>query len=232
MKTIGLIGGMSWESTATYYQRINTLVKERLGGLHSARLVLVSLDFHEIEALQSAGQWDAAGQVLVAAAQSLQAAGAEALLICTNTMHKVAPAIEAKVSLPLLHIADATAEAIKQSGITHIGLLGTRFTMEQDFYLERLQKKHGLTVTVPEAADRARVNAIIYNELCVGELRDSSRRELLDIIDRLAARGAQGIILGCTELPLLINQAATPLPIFDTTELHARRAVAFALERI
>ena len=229
MRTVGLIGGMSWESSLTYYQRINTLVKERLGGLHSARLVLYSVNFHTIEALQRRGDWDEAGRQLTDAGRALRAAGAECLLICTNTMHKVAETVESSAGLPLLHIADTTGDAIRAAGLGRIGLLGTRFTMEEAFYRERLRERHGIDVITPEEADRARVHAIIYEELCLGRLLDTSRAELLAIVDRLAAQGAQGVVLGCTELPLLVQPAQCALPLFDTTELHARAAVEFAL---
>ena len=229
MRTVGLIGGMSWESSLTYYQRINTLVKERLGGLHSARLVLYSVDFQVIETLQRGGRWDEAGQLLADAGRALRAAGAECLLICTNTMHKVAETVESSAGLPLLHIADTTGDAIRAAGLGRIGLLGTRFTMEEAFYRERLRERHGIDVITPEEADRARVHAIIYEELCLGRLLDTSRAELLAIVDRLAAQGAQGVVLGCTELPLLVQPGQCALPLFDTTELHARAAVEFAL---
>lgn len=229
MRTVGLIGGMSWESSLTYYQRINTLVKERLGGLHSARLVLYSVDFQVIETLQRGGRWDEAGQQLADAGRALRAAGAECLLICTNTMHKVAETVESSAGLPLLHIADTTGDAIRAAGLGRIGLLGTRFTMEEAFYRERLRERHGIDVITPEEADRARVHAIIYEELCLGRLLDTSRAELLAIVDRLAAQGAQGVVLGCTELPLLVQPGQCALPLFDTTELHARAAVEFAL---
>ena len=230
MKTIGLIGGMSWESTAIYYQRINTLIKERLGGLHSAQLVIYSVDFQAIEVLQREGRWDAAGEVLAQTGGALRAAGAEALLICTNTMHKVADAVEAASGLPLLHIADVTAQAIHAAGHTRVALLGTRFTMEQAFYRDRLSARHGIEVLIPEEEDRRRIHAIIYDELCLGRIEDASRAELIAIIGRLAQRGAQGAILGCTELPLLLGPAVAPLPVYDTTELHARSAVDFALQ--
>lgn len=229
MKTIGLIGGMSWESTAHYYQSLNEQAKQRLGGLHSAKLVLYSVDFHDIELLQKTGQWNEAGACLADAARALEAAGAELLVLCTNTMHKVAPAIEAAVSIPFLHIADPTAEAIQQAGLQRIGLLGTRFTMEQDFYRGRLESHHGLQVIVPEATDRQVVHDVIYNELCLGEIRESSRQAYREIIGRLVANGAQGIILGCTEIAMLVSPADAPVPVFDTTRLHALRALDLAL---
>ena len=231
MKTIGMIGGMSWESTAIYYQRINELVKQTLGGLHSAKIILYSLDFQEIETLQKNERWDDAGQCMVKAAKSLRAAGADFLIICTNTMHKLVPAIESAVNIPVLHIADPTAEAIKKTGIQRIGLLGTRFTMEQDFYRGRLESKHGLEVIIPEATDRELVHNIIYNELCLGLIRDSARQTYREVIRRLIDRGAQGVILGCTEISMLIAPSDSPIPLFDTTSLHAQSAVEFALMR-
>lgn len=229
MKTIGLIGGMSWESTLPYYRLINEGVKQRLGGLHSARIILYSVDFHDIEVLQRDGRWDEAGTLLAAAARALQAAGAELLVLCTNTMHKVAPAIEAAVTIPLLHIADPTAAAIKQSGIRSVGLLGTRFTMEEDFYRGRLEAQHGLRVLIPDAADRAVVHRVIYEELCLGKTPEESRAAYRAIIGRLVAQGAEGIILGCTEIGLLVKPEDSPVPLFDTTALHAARVVTMAL---
>ena len=229
MKTIGLIGGMSWESTVPYYREINEAVKRALGGLHSAKLLLYSVDFHEVERLQRAGDWAAAGALLANVAQSLERAGAEGLVLCTNTMHKVAPAIEAAVHIPLLHIADPTAQAIREAGYTTVGLLGTRFTMEQDFYRQRLECDHGLTVLTPNADDRALVHQIIYEELCLGEVKPASRTTYLRIIDTLQAQGAQAIILGCTEISLLVEPQHCTLPLFDTTRLHALSAAAWAL---
>ena len=229
MKTIGLIGGMSWESTIPYYRCINESIKQALGGLHSARIILFSVDFHDIERLQQADRWDKAGDCLAQAARSLQAAGADFLVLCTNTMHKVAPAIEAAVDIPLLHIADPTADAIKRAGLHTIGLLGTRFTMEQDFYRHRLVSEHGLQVLVPGDTDRDNVHRIIYQELCLGILRDESRRAFREIIARLADQGAAGIILGCTEITLLISASDSPVPVFDTTALHALRAAEYSL---
>ncbi|GAB2869263.1 aspartate/glutamate racemase family protein [Pseudoduganella ginsengisoli] len=229
MKTIGLIGGMSWESTVPYYRHINETIREHLGGLHSARAVLYSVDFHDIEQLQRAGDWDTAGQVLADAACRLQAAGADCIVLCTNTMHKVADAIMAACTLPLLHIADPTARAIRAARLQTVGLLGTRFTMEQDFYRERLQQRHGLTVLTPDENDRAIVHRIIYEELCVGVVSEASRAEYRRIIGQLAAQGAQGVILGCTEISLLIGAQDTPLPLFDTTAIHARSAAEWAL---
>jgi len=229
MKTIGLLGGMSWESTALYYQWINEIVKQRLGGLHSARIVMVSVDFQEIEDLQHTDQWDEAGEVLSKASLQVEAAGADFLLICTNTMHKVASQVENAVGIPLLHIADATAEAIKKKGMTSIGLLGTNFTMEQDFYAGRLGDKHGLKVLVPGKEDRDIVHRVIYEELVLGVVRDESRSEYLRIMDDLHSRGAQGVIEGCTEIVMLVQQEHTSIPLFDTTVIHARSAVDMAL---
>jgi len=229
MKTIGLIGGMSWESTVPYYRLINELVKERLGGLHSAKLILYSVDFHDIERLQQAGDWETAGTVLAGAARSLEAAGADFLVLCTNTMHKVADRIEAAVAIPLVHIADPTAVAIKQAGHTTVGLLGTRFTMEQAFYRERLSERHGLHVLVPNAEDREVVHRIIFDELCLGTVRSESRSAYRDIMARLAWQGAEAIILGCTEISLLVSQEDSRVPLFDTTALHARAAAEAAL---
>ena len=230
MKTIGMIGGMSWESTVSYYQVINELVKERLGGLHSARVVLYSVDFAEIEQLQDAGKWDEAGELLAGAARSVEAAGADFLVLCTNTMHKVVGAIEATVTIPLLHIADATASEVLRAGVSTVGLLGTRFTMEQDFYRGRLEEQHGIKVLVPDDRDREEVHRIIYDELCKGVINDASRDQYREIIGRLAERGAQGIILGCTEISLLVSQADSSVLLFDTTGIHARSAVDFALQ--
>lgn len=228
MKTIGLIGGMSWESTQTYYQLINQLVRERLGGLHSAKLVLYSVDFAEIEALQHQGDWDATARILERAARSLEAAGADFLVLCTNTMHKVAKSIESAVSVPLLHIADATAQVLLRNGVTRVGLLGTRFTMEQAFYRERLEQQ-GLEVLIPDEAQREAVHSIIYQELCQGIIKADSRATYLDVVSSLSARGAQAVILGCTEIGLLIGAQDTSVKLYDTTEIHARQAVEFAL---
>lgn len=229
MKIIGLIGGMSWESTIPYYREINELIKARLGGLHSAKIVLYSVDFHEIERLQQAAEWEAAGVLLADAARALEAAGAEFLVLCTNTMHKVATSIEAAVGIPLLHIADPTAVEIKQAGFGTVGLLGTRFTMEQAFYRERLTAGHGLTVIVPGREDREIVHRVIYEELCLGVVAASSRNEYRRIIDALARQGAQAIILGCTEISLLVKQQDSTVPLFDTTAIHARAAALAAL---
>ena len=229
MKVIGLIGGMSWESTASYYRIINEAVKEQLGGLHSAKLVLYSVDFHEVERMQQAGDWAAAGALMANAARALQAAGAECVVVCTNTMHKVAEFILAAVNIPLLHIADPTANAIKLAGHTTVGLLGTRFTMEQDFYRDRLITQHGLIVLTPSDHDRSIVHRIIYEELCVGKVLTDSRDEYRRVMAELVAQGAQAIVLGCTEISLLVDQRDASVPLFDTTYLHARGAAEWAL---
>ena len=230
MKTIGLLGGMSWESTASYYSAINEGVKAALGGLHSAELVLYSVDFAEIEKLQHADDWAATAAILGDAGAALEAAGADFLLICTNTMHRVADEVESAAGIPLLHIADATAAALAVDGIHTVGLLGTRFTMEQDFYVGRLENEHGIDVIVPEEAQRDRVHSVIYDELCLGRIEENSRLEFLDIIDSLTGRGAEAIILGCTEIALLVAQSQTPAKLYDTTAIHAARAVELALE--
>lgn len=229
MKIIGLLGGMSWESTVPYYRHINELVKTRLGGLHSAEIVLYSVDFHEIEELQRRGDWAEAGRRLTAAALALQSAGAECLVLCTNTMHMVAGDIQAAIRIPLLHIADATAAAVRANRVEVVGLLGTRFTMEQDFYVRRLRDQHGLQVLVPEEHERAEVHRIIYEELCLGRILDTSRDAYHRVISRLVERGVQGIILGCTEISLLVDPTELVVPGFDTTRLHAEFAVDFAL---
>ncbi|BCS50641.1 aspartate racemase [Aeromonas jandaei] len=229
MKCIGLLGGMSWESTVSYYQALNRGVRAKLGGLHSARVLLNSVDFAEIERLQHAGDWPATARLLAAEARKLQDGGADFLLIGTNTMHKVAPEIEAAIDIPLLHIADATARRLQADGIKRVGLLGTRFTMEQDFYKGRLQTHFGLEVLVPAEAERERVHRIIYDELCLGEIRDASRAEYLAIIAGLAAAGAEAVILGCTEIALLVGEAQAAVPLYDTTAIHAEAAVTLAL---
>jgi len=228
MKTIGLIGGMSWESTAEYYRIINEAVKEKLGGLHSAKIVMYSLDFEEIEQLQTGGRWDEATDSMVDAAKRVEKAGADFVLICTNTMHKMAQEVEASINIPLLHIADVTAEKIVSSGLKKVGLLGSTYTMEEDFYKGRLIDKFGLGVVVPDEADRQTVNNIIFEELCVGKITSSSREQVKTIIQKLIAQGAQGIILGCTELPSLIKQKDCAVPLFDTTAIHAQAAVDYA----
>lgn len=230
MKTIGLLGGMSWESTVPYYRTINETVKERRGGLHSARIILYSVDFQEIEQLQHSGQWDEAGALLATAAGALERAGAELLVLCTNTMHRVAPAIAAAVQIPLLHIADPTAEAIQRAGFATVGLLGTRFTMEQEFYRNRLIERYSLRVLLPSAPDREIVHRIIYDELCLGAVVQSSRQEYQRIMADLVGQGAEAIILGCTEIGLLVGATDATVPLFDTTELHARAAAERALE--
>ncbi|CAM4121674.1 aspartate/glutamate racemase family protein [Vibrio neonatus] len=228
MRTLGLIGGMSWESTQTYYQLLNTQVKQRLGGLNSAKLVLFSVNFAQIEELQRQGDWDAAAKILSRAALSLQAAGAEAIVICTNTMHKVAPEIEQVVSIPVLHIADATAKELQDNNIQQVALLGTAFTMEQDFYKQRLIEQ-GISVSIPTPSQRSDVHRIIYDELCQGKVLPESRQVFADIIADLKRKGAQGVILGCTEIGLLINSDDTDVPLFDTTIIHAQSAVDWAL---
>lgn len=229
MKTIGLIGGMSWESTVPYYRLINEAVRERLGGLHSAKIILYSVDFHDIEQLMQRGEWEAVAVALATAAALLESAGADVLVLCTNTMHKVAGAIEAAVSIPFLHIIDPTADAIKQAGLKKVGLLGTRFTMEQPFYRDRLQDRHGLRVLIPEPEERTRVHRVIFDELCLGKMVEASRRDYAKVIERLVAQGAEAVILGCTEISLLIERQECEVPLFDTTRLHARRAAEWAL---
>ena len=229
MKTIGLIGGMSWESTIPYYRIINETVKQRLGGLHSARIVMVSVDFHEIEILQREGRWDAAGTLLAQAARSLEAAGADFLVLATNTMHKVADTITTAVQIPLLHIADPTADAIKAGGISTVGLMGTRFTMEQAFYRDRLESRHGIRVLVPDTADRDLVHQVIYDELCLGVINPASRDAYRAVMQRLVDQGAQALVLGCTEISLLVGPDDASVPLFDTTALHAVAAAAAAL---
>jgi aspartate racemase len=228
MLTIGMLGGMSWESSAHYYRIANELVRDRLGGLHSARCVLVSVDFADIETLQASGAWDEAGARLAGAARQVEAAGADLLLLCTNTMHKVADQVAAAIDIPLVHLADTTATAVRGAGVGTIGLLGTAFTMEQAFYLDRLAA-HGLTVLVPDADDRALVHSVIYEELCRGVISEGSREAYVGVIDRLVAAGARGIVLGCTEIELLIGQADCPVPVFPTTRLHVEAAVDLAL---
>lgn len=230
MKTIGLLGGMSWESTLSYYRALNEGVKQRLGGLHSAKVVLYSVDFAEIEALQHQDRWSDTAEILADAAKSVEAAGADFLLLCTNTMHKVAPQLEAQLTIPLLHIADATARVLLQDDIRQVGLLGTRFTMEQDFYRERLQQA-GITVLVPEQEQRSVVHRIIYDELCRGIISDRSREQYLEIIGSLAVQGAQAVILGCTEIGLLLQQSDTNMPLYDTTAIHATQAINYALHQ-
>lgn len=228
MKTIGLLGGMSWESTLGYYRAINEGIKNTLGGLHSAQIVMYSVDFEPIEKLQHAGDWEGTARILSVAAKSIQAAGADFLLICTNTMHKVAPEIAAVIQIPVLHIADATAETLINERIKTVGLLGTAFTMEQEFYKGRLMNNYGLEVIVPNEKDREIVHKVIYQELCLGYIESNSKAEYLRIIDALAAKGAEAVILGCTEIGMLINQADTKVRLLDTTAIHAQQAVKSA----
>jgi len=228
MRRLGLLGGMSWQSSALYYSLINELVAQRLGGVHSADLVMVSVDFAEVERLQAAGEWERAGELLAREAQGLEAAGAEAIVLCTNTMHLVAPAIEAAVSIPLLHLGDVTGRAVRAAGIKGVGMLGTRFTMQQPFMRDRIAS-HGLDVLVPEPDDQEVVHRVIYEELVLGEVSERSRAEYRRIIAALVDRGAQGIVLGCTEIELLIEQHHVAVPLFPTTRLHAEAAVEWAL---
>lgn len=229
MKTIGLLGGMSWESTIPYYRLINEGIRQRLGGLHSAKILMHSVDFHEIEACQASGEWDKAGEILAQAAADLERIGAEGIVLCTNTMHKVAAPIEARCRVPFLHIADATGRAIEKQGLRNVALLGTRYTMEQDFYRGRLEQQFGINSLIPDAGDRARINQIIFDELCLGTFSDASRDLYLQVISRLAAQGAEGVIFGCTEIGLLVPAEMSPLPVFDTAALHAADAVDFML---
>ena len=229
MKTLGLIGGMSWESTIPYYRIINEVVKERLGGLHSAKIILYSVEFAEIEACQASGDWAKSAEILADAAVKLQQAGADYIVICTNTMHKVVPEMLSHLQIPIIHIADAAADALKSQGIRKTALLGTKYTMTQDFYKQRLMD-NGVEVIVPKADDIEIVNDVIYNELCRGEIKESSRKKYAEIISRLEAAGAEGVILGCTEIGLLISAEDAVLPVFDTTAIHAKRAAELALE--
>jgi aspartate racemase len=229
VKRIGLLGGMSWESSIEYYRLVNEATRDRLGGLHSADCLLRSVDFTEIEALQREGRWDEAGARLADEAAGLAAAGAELLVLCTNTMHKVADAITGAIDVPFVHIADTTADAVRARGLKTVGLLATAYTMEQDFYVGRLRDRHGLEVLVPGEADRATVHRVIYEELCVGVVEDASRAEYRRIMATLAERGAEAILLGCTEIDLLVGPEDSPVPVFDTTRLHAERAVELAL---
>lgn len=229
MKTIGIIGGMSWESTVTYYQIMNETVKKELGGLHSAKILLYSVDFSEIERCQAEGDWEKSGDILASAAESLERAGADFLVIATNTMHKVAPQIQKRIHIPIIHIAEVTAEELKQNHITTVALLGTKYTMTQDFYKEKLENA-GITVLIPDEQEIDVVNSIIYDELCLGSILETSKERYLQIIDGLKNRGAQGVILGCTEIGLLIRQEDTDLPVFDTTRIHAVKAAKLSLE--
>tara|TARA_R100001377_G_scaffold82411_1_gene62762 strand:- start:525 stop:1214 length:690 start_codon:yes stop_codon:yes gene_type:complete len=228
VKTIGMLGGMSWESTLSYYRALNLGVKSALGGLHSARILLNSVDFAQIEALQHEGRWDETALILADAAAALETAGADFLMICTNTMHKVAPQIQARISIPLLHIADATGSVLRKDGVKRVGLLGTRFTMEQDFYRERIQAQ-GIAVIVPDQSARDLVHGVIYEELCLGKIKAESKAKFLGIVDALAGAGAEAVILGCTEIALLIQQEDTQIPLYDTTAIHAEQAVLLAL---
>lgn len=229
MKTIGLIGGMSWESTVTYYQILNETVKQKLGGLHSAKILLYSVDFDEIEKYQSSGEWEKSAEVLSQAAMNLEKAGADFIVICTNTMHKVAPRIQSHISIPIIHIAEATADELIKRGISRVALLGTKYTMTQEFYKDKLLKA-GIDVVIPDLAGIETVNDIIYRELCLGIISEASKKKYLEIIDELAEQGAQGVILGCTEIGLLIQQADTSLPVFDTTRIHAIKAAELSIE--
>ncbi|MBZ0329746.1 aspartate/glutamate racemase family protein [Halomonas sp. ANAO-440] len=231
MKTIGLLGGMSWESTASYYRALNEGVRAALGGLHSAKLCLYSVDFAEIERLQHAGDWDATAEILSQAARSVEAGGADFLLIGTNTMHKVAPQVAKAVSIPLLHIADATAQRLATDGISRVGLLGTRFTMEQEFYKGRITEGFGIEVLVPDEAQRDQVHEVIFHELCLGQVKEASRQRYLEIIESLHEQGAEAVILGCTEIALLVQQSHTAVPLYDTAAIHAEEAVKWALQR-
>jgi len=229
MKTIGLLGGMSWESTAEYYRLINQTVRDRLGPLHSARIAMISLDFSEIEELQHAGKWDEAGQILGDAAQAIERAGADFLVICTNTMHKLADDIQARIGIPILHVADTLAAAVRTLGVHEVALLATRFTMEEPFYRERLETAHGMTVLVPAETDRTIIHQVIFDELCAGRIEESSRAEFLRIANTLAGQGAEGIALACTEIGFLIKPGDLHIPVFDTAHIHAVAAVDLAL---
>lgn len=231
MRTIGLIGGMSWESSQEYYRIINEAVKERLGGLHSAKIIMYSVDFEEIEKLQHQGKWKELTELMIDAAQRVEKAGADFVVLCTNTMHKMADEVQKNIKIPLLHIADATAEKIKEKGLGKIGLLGTKFTMEENFYKGRLKEKHGLDVIIPSEEERQIVHDVIYKELCIGEIKQSSKEQFKKIIQNLVSNGAEGIILGCTEIPLLIKQEDVEVPLFDTTMLHAKAAVEFSIKK-
>ncbi len=230
MKTIGLIGGMSWESSIAYYRIINETAKAKLGGLHSAKSLMVSVDFAEIEILQHQDRWADAAKVLVAAAKNLENGGADFIILCTNTMHKVADDIQANIKIPFMHIADATAQLVKDLGIQKIGLLGTRFTMEEEFYKGRLSQKYGLNVSIPNAQEREIIHRVIYDELVVGKIEQHSKKQYIDIIEQMVSQGAEGVILGCTEIGLLVHQEDSRVPLFDTTRIYAEAAVAYALE--
>jgi aspartate racemase len=229
MKTIGLIGGMSWESSSEYYRIINETVRERLGGLHSAECIMYSADFEEIENLQHQGKWEELTKLMLNFAQKLEGAGADFIVICTNTMHKMAEEVENNTNIPLLHIADATAEKIIEKGLGKLGLLGTNFTMEEDFFKKRLEEKYNIEVIIPSQNDRRIIDSVIYNELCLGIIKQSSKEKYKEVINRLISDGADGVILGCTEIPLLVSQGDVKMPVFDTTTIHAKSAVEFAL---
>jgi aspartate racemase len=229
MKTIGMVGGMSWESSLEYYRIVNETVKARLGGLHSAKCIMYSVDFAAIEELQHKGKWDEATELMIDAAKRVESGGADFIIICTNTMHKMAEQVQQGINIPLLHIADATARKIKSQSLSKIGLLGTRFTMEEDFYKGRLISNHDLDVIIPNKDEKATVHRVIYDELCRGEIKESSKAQFIKIIDHLVEQGAQGIILGCTEIGLLVKQEDSLVPLFDTTKIHAETAVDFAL---
>lgn len=231
MKTIGLIGGMSWESSLEYYRIINEQIKEKLGGLHSAKSLMYSVDFDEIERLQHQGNWEEATKLMIDAAKRLERGGADFVIICTNTMHKMADDVQNSINIPLLHITDATAEKIKKRGLNKIGLLGTKFTMEEDFYKGRLIEKYGLEVIVPDDKDRQIVHDVIYDELCLGTINQSSKDQFIRIINRLFDNGAKAVILGCTEIPLLVEQRDVKVPLFDTTRIHAEGAVEYSLKQ-
>ncbi len=230
MKTIGMIGGMSWESSLEYYRIMNQAVKEKLGGFHSAQCILYSLDFDDVEKLQHQGDWESLTRLMIEAAQRVKKAGADFLVICTNTMHKMADEVQRAIQIPLLHIADVTAGAVKADGQSRVGLLGTKFTMEQDFYKGRLKEIHGIDILIPEDKERQLIHDILYNELCLGEIKELSREKFQSIIQNLVKRGAQGVILGCTEIPLIVRQEDYEIPLYDTTALHAKAAVDFALQ--
>lgn len=231
MKTIGMVGGMSWESTLEYYRILNESVKEKLGGFHSAKCILYSVDFEEVERLQHLGEWDSLTKLMILAAKKVESAGADFILICTNTMHKMADEVQDAIHIPLLHIVDVTAEAIQANGQNRVGLLGTKFTMEQDFYKKKLQDKYGFDVLIPSEEERQVIHDILYVELCLGKIEEPSRNKFKDIIHNLIDRGAQGIILGCTEIPLIVAQKDYEVPLYDTTALHARAAVEYAIPK-
>ncbi len=230
MKTVGMIGGMSWESSLEYYRIMNQAVKEKLGGFHSVQCILYSVDFDDVEKLQRRGDWESLTRLMIEAAQRVKKAGADFLVICTNTMHKMADEVQRSIQIPLLHIVDVTGAAVKANGQSQVGLLGTKFTMEQDFYKGRLKEIHGIDVLVPEDKERQVIHDILYNELCLGEIKEISREKFQSIIQNLVKRGVQGVILGCTEIPLIVRQEDYKIPLYDTTALHAKAAVDFALQ--